>query len=65
MADWLWKNTLICAALEDQYVKSEVYKRNTKRVYQLYLQKKHFCYITESGGKNYHYCLLLTTKTMR
>ena len=26
MAELLWKNTLICAALEDQHVKSEVYK---------------------------------------
>ena len=26
MAELLWKNTLVCAALEDQHVKSEVYK---------------------------------------
>ena len=42
MAELLWKNTLVCAALEDQYVKSEVYKSNCKSVYQLNLQKKVF-----------------------
>ena len=35
MAELLWKNTLVCAALEDQYVKREVYKPNCKSVYQL------------------------------
>ena len=39
MAELMWKNTLVCAALEDQYVKSEVYKQNCKSVYQLNLQK--------------------------
>ena len=42
MAEVLWKNMLICGALEDQYVKSEVYKPNRRSVYQLNLQKKHF-----------------------
>ena len=44
MAELLRKNTLFCAALEDQYVKSEVYKPNFKNIYQLNLQKKHLCY---------------------
>ena len=39
MVELMWKNTLVCAALEDQYVKSEVYKQNCKSVYQLNLQK--------------------------
>ena len=30
MAELLWKNMLVSAALEDQYVKSEVYKPNCK-----------------------------------
>ena len=30
MAELLWKDTLICAALVDQYVKNEVYKPNCK-----------------------------------
>ena len=30
MAELLWKNTFVCAALEDQYVKNEVYKPNCK-----------------------------------
>ena len=63
MAEVLWKNILICAALEDQYVKSEVYKPNCKSAYQLNLQKKHFCYVNESGEMNYRYRLLLTTET--
>ena len=33
---------LICAVMEDQYVKSEVYEPNSKTVYQLNLQKKTF-----------------------
>ena len=37
MAEMLWKNMLVCAALEDQYVKSEVCKPNCKSVYQLNL----------------------------
>ena len=44
MAEFLWKNTFICAALEYQYVKSEVYKANCKSIYQLNLKKKHLCY---------------------
>ena len=28
----LWKNMLVCAALEDQYVKSKVHKPNIKSV---------------------------------
>ena len=44
IAELLWKNTLVGAALEDQYVKSEVYKPNCKscQIYQLNLQKKRF-----------------------
>ena len=56
------ENTLICAALEDQYVKSEVYKLQCKSIYQLDLPKKHLCYVNESGETNYHYCILLTTE---
>ena len=64
MAELLRKNILVCAALEDQYVKSEVYKPNCKSVYQLNLEKKHLCYVNESGKTNYRYHLLLTTETM-
>ena len=60
MAELLWKNTLVFAASEDQYVKSEVYKLNFKSVYQLNLQVKHLCYVNESGETNYCYHLLLT-----
>ena len=42
MAEVFWKNMLVFAALEDQYVKSEVYKPNYKSVYQLNLKKKAF-----------------------
>ena len=49
MAELLWKNTLVGAALEDQYVKSEVYKPNCKSVYQLNLQNKHLCYVMNLG----------------
>ena len=62
IAELLWKNTLVGAALEDQYVKSEVYKPNCKSVCKLNLQKKHFCYVNESGKTNHRYRLLLTTK---
>ena len=65
MAEVLWKNILICAALEDQYVKSEVYKPNCKSVYQLNLQKKHLCYVNESERTNDRYCLLLMMETMQ
>ena len=65
MAEVFWKNMLVFAALEDQYVKSEVYKPNYKSVYQLNLKKKHLCYVNKSGETNYRYCLLLTTETMR
>ena len=65
MAELLWENTLICAALEDQYVKSEVCKPNLKSIYQLNLQKKHLRFVNESGETNYRYRLLLTTETMR
>ena len=61
MAELLWK--IVCAALEDQYLKSEVYKPNCKSVYQLNLQKKHLCYVSESGETNYGYRLLLMTET--
>ena len=64
MTELLWKNTLVCAALEDQYVKSEVYKPNCKSVYQLNLQIKHLCYVNESGETNYRY-RLLTAETTR
>ena len=56
---------LICAALEDQYVQSEVYKPNCKSVYQLNLQKNHLCYVNESVETNYRYRFLLTAETMR
>ena len=59
----LWKKTLVCAALEDQVVESEVYKPNCKSVYQLKQTKKHLCYVNESGEMNYRYRLLLTTDT--
>ena len=65
MAELLWKNMLVCTVLEDQHVKSEVYKPNCKNVYQLNLQKKYLCYVNESGGTNYYYRLLLTTETMQ
>ena len=42
MAELLWKNMLVCAAVEVQYVKTEVWKPNCKNVYQLNLQKKAF-----------------------
>ena len=64
MTELLWKNTLVCAALENQYVKSEVYKPNCRSVYQLNLQKKHLCYVNESGETNYRY-RLLTAETTR
>ena len=64
MAELLWKNTLLCAALEDQYLKSEVYKPNCKSAYQLNLQKKHLHYVNESGETNYYDCLLLATEIM-
>ena len=54
-----------CAVMENQYVKSEVYKPNCKSVYQLNLQKKYQCYVNESEETNYHYRLLLTTETTR
>ena len=65
MAEVFWKNTLVCAALEDQYVKSQVYKPNYKSVEQLNLQKKHLCYVNESGETNYRSRLLLTAETTR
>ena len=65
MAEVFWKNMLVFAALEDQYVKSEVYKPNCKSVYQLNLQKKYLCYVNESEETNYRYRLLLTTETTR
>ena len=65
MAEVLWKDTLICAVLKDQYEESEIYKPIRKRVYQLNLQKKHLCYVNEFGETNYRYRLLLTTETMR
>ena len=65
MAELLWKNMLVCAALEDQYLKDQVYKPNCKSVYQLNLpkKKKHLCYLNESGEMNYGYRLLLMMET--
>ena len=63
MAELLWKNMLVFAALEDQVVTSEVYKPNCNSAYQLNLSKKHLCYVNESGEMNYRYRLLLTTDT--
>ena len=56
---------LICAVLEDQYVKNqyEIYSTNSESVYQLNLNKKHLCYANESGEMNYCYYLLLMTET--
>ena len=51
MAEVFWKNMLVFAALEDQYVKSEVYKPNCKSVYQLNLQNKHLCYVMNLGKR--------------
>ena len=65
MAELLWKNALVCTALEDQYVQSEVYKPNCKNAYQLNLQKNHLCYVNESGEANYPYRFLLTAETMQ
>ena len=65
MAEVLWKSTLICAVLKDQYEESEVYQSNCARAYQLNLQKKHLCYVNEFGETSYRYRLLLTTETMR
>ena len=59
----LWKNMLVCAALEDQYVKNEVYNPNFKSVYQLNLPKKYLCDVNISGGMNYRYQFLLMTET--
>ena len=42
MVELLWKNTLVFAALKDQFVKSDFYKPNSKSVYQLNLKKKAF-----------------------
>ena len=39
MAEFLWTNMFVCAALEDHYVKNEVYELNCKSGYQLNLQK--------------------------
>ena len=64
MVELLWKNMLICAMLEDQYVKSEVYKPNCKSVYLLDLQRKYLCNVNESGETNYCYHLLSTMKAM-
>ena len=65
MAELFWKNTLVCAALEDHYVSSEVYKPNCESVYQLNLPKKHLCYVNESVETNYRYLLLLMMETTR
>ena len=39
MTDLLRKKVLVCAVLEDQYVKSEVYKPDCKSLYKLNLKK--------------------------
>ena len=65
MAELLWKNKLVCAVLEDQYVKIEVYKPNGKKCLPVKSsKKKHLCYVNESGETNYCYHLLLVTETM-
>ena len=45
------ENTPVCAGLEDEYVKSKVYKPNCKSVYQLNLQKKSICVMYMNMGK--------------
>ena len=65
MAEVLCKNMLASAVLEDQYVKSEVFKPNCKSVYHLNLQKQHVCYVNESRERNYCYCLLLMAEATR
>ena len=65
MPELLWKNKLVCAALEDQYVKIEVYKPNGKKCLPVKSSKKHLFYVNESGETNYWYHLLLVTETMR
>ena len=56
MVELLWKNTLVCAVLEDQYVKSDVYQLNCKCL--LVKSEKYFCYVNEFGETNYCYRLL-------
>ena len=53
MPELLWKNKLVCAALEDQYVKIEVYKPNGKKCLPVKSSKKHLFYVNESGETNY------------
>ena len=60
MAELLQKNTLVCASLENQYVKVRFISQIVS-VYQLNL-KKPLCYVNKSGEANYHYRLLLTTE---
>ena len=43
MAELLLKNMLVCAALEDEYVKSEVYKPNLQKCLLVKSSKKAFC----------------------
>ena len=42
MAELLWKNLLVCAALEDDYVKSEVCKPNLQKCLPVKSSKKAF-----------------------
>ena len=65
MAELLWKNTIVCAVFEYQYVKSEVFKPNCKVVYQLSLQKKHLCYVNKSRETIYRYHHLLMMERMQ
>ena len=56
MAELLWKNRLVCAALEDEYIKREVYKPNLQEVFTSKIFKKIIlCYVNESGETNYRY----------
>ena len=43
VAELLWKNKLVCAVLEDQYVKIEVYKPNGKKCLPVKSSKKSIC----------------------
>ena len=43
MAELLWKNRLVCAVLEDQYVKIEVYQPNGKKCLPVKSSKKSIC----------------------
>ena len=42
MAELLWKNMLVCAALKDEYVKTKVYKPNLQKCLPVKSSKKAF-----------------------